>query len=81
MAGLQPVANEVEIPESLKESDPLMAEVLAIMPKAKWTYGQNQAYWYQNVIDEFSVQLPELAYGNLTPSQFCTKLSEAAAKN
>lgn len=81
MAGLQPVANEVEIPESLKESDPLMAEVLAIMPKAKWTYGQNQAYWYQNVIDEFSVQLPELAYGNLTPSEFCTKLSEAAAKN
>lgn len=81
MAGLQPVANEVEIPDSLKESDPLMAEVLDIMSKAVWTYGQNQAYWYQNVIDEFSVQLPELAYGNLTPSEFCSKLSEAAQKN
>lgn len=81
MAGLQPVANEVEIPDSLKEADPLMAEVLDIMAKAKWTYGQNQAYWYQNVIDEFSVELPELTYGNLDAAGFCTKLSEAAQKN
>lgn len=81
MAGLQPVANEIEIPASLAESDPLMAEVLDIMSKAKWTYGQNQAYWYQNVIDAFSLQLPELAYGNLNAEQFCAKLSEAAQKN
>lgn len=44
MAGLQPVSSQVEIPDSLKDSDPLMAEVLEIQPKAKWTYGQNQAY-------------------------------------
>lgn len=81
MAGLQPVANEIEIPDSLAEADPLMAEVLDIMSKAKWTYGQNQAYWYQNVIDAFSLQLPELAYGNLNAEQFCAKLSEAAQKN
>ncbi len=81
MSGLQPVASEIEIPASLTESDPLMAEVLDIQAKAKWIYGQNQAYWYQNVIDEFSVQLPELAYGNLSAEEFCTKLSEAAQKN
>ena len=81
MAGLQPVSSQVEIPDSLKDSDPLMAEVLEIQPKAKWTYGQNQAYWYQNVIDTFSTELPELAYANITPEEFCTKLSEAAQKN
>ena len=81
MAGLQPVSSQVEIPDSLKDSDPLMAEVLEIQPKAKWTYGQNQAYWYQNVIDTFSTELPELAYANITPVEFCTKLSEAAQKN
>ena len=81
MAGLQPVAKEVDIPDTLIESDPLMAQVMELMGKAEWTYGQNQAYWYQNVIDEFSVQLPELAYSNLTPAEFCTKLSEAAKKN
>lgn len=81
MAGLQPVAAEIEIPESLLESDPLMADAMGLMAEAKWTYGQNQAYWYQNVIDEFSIELPELAYGNLTPEQFCTKLTEAAKKN
>ena len=81
MAGLQPVSSQVEIPDSLKDSDPLMAEVLEIQPKAKWTYGQNQAYWYQNVIDTFSTELPELAYSNITPEEFCTKLSEAAQKN
>lgn len=81
MAGLQPVATEIEIPDSLSESDPLMAEVLEIQSKAKWTYGQNQAYWYQNVIDTFSIQLPELAYSNITAEEFCTLLTEAAQKN
>lgn len=81
MAGLQPVSSQVEIPDTLKDSDPLMAEVLEIQAEAKWTYGQNQAYWHQNVIDTFSTELPELAYGNITPEEFCTKLTEAAKKN
>ena len=45
------------------------------------TYGQNQAYWYQNTIDTFSTELPELAYGNITAKEFCEKLTESAAKN
>lgn len=81
MAGLQPVSTDIEIPASLTEADPLMAQVLDIQSKAKWTYGQNQAYWYQNVIDTFSTQLPELAYENISVEDFCTKLSEAAQKN
>lgn len=81
MAGLQPVSSNIEVPESLKESDPLMAEVLDIQSKATYTYGQNQAYWYQNVIDEFSNQLPELASGSLDAEGFCKKLTDAAQKN
>lgn len=81
MTGLQPVSSQITIPESLKSSDPLMAEVLDLQPLAKYTYGQNQAYWYQNVIDTFSTVLPELAYKNMTPEEFCNKLSESAAKN
>lgn len=81
MTGLQPVSNDLEIPETLSESDPLMAQVLELQGKADVTYGQNQAYWYQNVIDAFSTELPELAYGNITPKQFCEKLTSAAAKN
>ncbi len=81
MTGLQPVSDNLEIPETLSESDPLMAQALEIQGKAGVTYGQNQAYWYQNTIDTFSTELPELAYGNITAEEFCTKLSEAAAKN
>ena len=81
MTGLQPVSSQVIIPDSLRYSDPLMAEVLDIGARAKVTYGQNQAYWYQNVIDAFSNFLPELAYGYITPAQFCAKLNEAALKN
>lgn len=81
MAGLQPVSSEIEIPSSLTGADPLMANVLDIQSKAKWIYGQNQAYWYQNVIDTFSTQLPELAYENISVEDFCKKLSEAAQKN
>ncbi|MDE6950743.1 MAG: extracellular solute-binding protein [Lachnospiraceae bacterium] len=81
MTGLQPVSNDLEIPSELTESDPLMARVLEIQNEAAVTYGQNQAYWYQNTIDTFSTELPELAYGNITPQEFCKKLSESAAKN
>jgi raffinose/stachyose/melibiose transport system substrate-binding protein len=81
MTGLQPVSPQVAIPESLRADDPLMAEVLDIGAKARVTYGQNQAYWYQNVIDAFSTFLPELAYYNITPAQFAARLGEAAAKN
>ena len=81
MTGLQPVSNDLEIPDTLTESDPLMAQVLEIQNKAEVTYGQNQAYWYQNTIDTFSTELPELAYGNITPKEFCEKLTESAAKN
>ena len=81
MTGLQPVSNDLEIPDTLTESDPLMALVLEIQNKAEVTYGQNQAYWYQNTIDTFSTELPELAYGNITPKEFCEKLTESAAKN
>jgi len=81
MTGLQPVSAQVTIPASLRDDDPLMAEVLDIGALAKITYGQNQAYWYQNVIDAFSTFLPELAYGSITPEQFCAKLNEAALKN
>ncbi|MDR2904306.1 MAG: hypothetical protein LBU77_07355, partial [Clostridiales bacterium] len=66
---------------SLEENDPLMAEVLNIQGEAKVTYGQNQAYWQQNVIDAFSTLLPELAYNNITPEEFCQELGAAAAKN
>lgn len=81
MTGLQPVSDNLEIPSGLTESDPLMAQVLDIQGKAEVTYGQNQAYWYQNTIDTFSTQLPELAYGNITAQEFCQKLSESAEKN
>lgn len=81
MTGLQPVSTEITIPETLAQEDPLMAQVLELQSKATLTYGQNQAYWYQNTIDTFSTQLPELAYGNITPKEFCTKLTEAAQKN
>ena len=81
MTGLQPVSNDLEIPSKLTESDPLMARVLEIQNEAQVTYGQNQAYWYQNTIDTFSTELPELAYGNITPQEFCEKLSESAKKN
>lgn len=81
MAGLQPVSSQVTIPDNLRDEDPLMAEVLDIQSKAEVVYGQNQAYWYQNVIDAFSTNLPELAFGNMTPEEFCKKLSETAEKN
>ena len=52
--------------------------------KADWMHLRNDAYgveMYQNVIDEFSNQLPELASGSLDAKGFCKKLTDAAQKN
>lgn len=81
MTGLQPVSSTITIPEELKTANPLMAQVLDIQSKAKMTYGQNQAYWYQNTIDIFSTLLPELAYKNITPEDFCKELTNSAKEN
>lgn len=81
MTGLQPESSKVQIPDTLKTEDPLMAQVLEIQGKAKTTYGQNQAYWYQNTLDAFSTLLPELANNNMTPEEFCAKMSQTAEKN
>gem|GEM_PF-89621 len=78
MAGIQPISAQVNVPLSLRVSDPLMAEVLDIAAKAQITFGQNQAYWRQDVVDAFSEYLPELACGNLSAEQFCARLTAAA---
>ncbi|MFP3091211.1 extracellular solute-binding protein [Treponema sp. TIM-1] len=81
MAGLQPESPKVEVPDSLREADPLLAQVLDIQAKAMITYGQNQILWYQNTLDAFSLQLPELGNGKIDAPAFCAKLSEAALKS
>lgn len=81
MTGLQPESPHIVIPEEYKEEDPLMADILDISAKAKMTYGENQVMWFQNTLDTFSTQLPELAYGKITPKEFCTRMTESANKN
>ena len=81
MTGLQPESPKVVIPASLKQTDPLMAEAIEKAGKARITYGQNQAFWHQNVLDAFSLYLPELANRKLSPDAFCRQLTEAAQRN
>jgi raffinose/stachyose/melibiose transport system substrate-binding protein len=81
ITGIHPVSPNIEIPESLRQNDPLLASALDIQKHAKITYGQNQAYWFQNTTDVFTANLPRLAYGSMTPEEFCSSLSEAAQKN
>lgn len=79
-AGLQPVSPQAAAPGLLKNSDPLRAEALDIASRAKTSCGHIHAYWRRNVVDAFSASLPGLAYGSMTPAEFCAKLSEAALK-
>ena len=72
--------DNLEIPESLTESYLLMAQVLDIQGKAEVTYGRIRHIGIRIPSIHFP-QLPELAYGNITAEEFCTKLSESAAKN
>ena len=71
MAGLQPVSSNIEVPESLKESDQINGRSIRYSVKSNiYIWSESGLLVHQNVIDEFSNQLPELAKWQLRCKDF-----------
>ena len=74
-----------EIPDSPSiTSDkvkPLVKDTITLGNNAKVKINDFQSLWYANVVDEISIQYPLLAKGSITPEQFASALTAAAAKN
>lgn len=74
-----------EIPDSSNVTSdkvkPLVEDTIKLGNDAKVRINDFQSLWYANVVDEISVQYPLLAKGSITPEQFASALTAAAAKN
>lgn len=79
--GMVPASSTVEITESAKQNYPLLVEFLDLAEGATVRTDNLQATMYPNLLDVVSQDLPLLASGEMTPTDFCQTLSTEAAKN
>ena len=74
-------SSTVEITETAKQNYPLLVEFLDLAEGATVRTDNLQATMYPNLLDVVSQDLPLLASGEMTPTEFCQTLSTEAAKN
>lgn len=79
--GMVPASSTVEITETAKQNYPLLVEFLDLAEGATVRTDNLQATMYPNLLDVASQDLPLLASGEMTPTEFCQTLSTEAAKN
>lgn len=79
--GMVPASSSVEITETAKQNYPLLVEFLDLAEGATVRTDNLQATMYPNLLDVVSQDLPLLASGEMTPTEFCQTLSTEAAKN
>lgn len=80
MVGMIP-AGDIEIPDAVKEANPLLAVLLDEVAGATYTFNYLSANAYPNVVDAVSQNIPVLVEGNMTPEEFAVMLTEEAQKN
>lgn len=79
--GTPPDCPDIEFTDEMKAKQPLLIKFLDHINTAKYKFAEYYAVWYENVIDEHSRLYPELAFGKITPEEYCKRLTEAANKN
>lgn len=79
--GMVPASSTVEITETAKQNYPLLVDFLDLAEGATVRTDNLQATMYPNLLDVVSQELPLLASGEMTPTEFCQTLSTEAAKN
>lgn len=79
--GMVPASSTVEITETAKQNYPLLVDFLDLAEGATVRTDNLQATMYPNLLDVVSQDLPLLASGEMTPTEFCQTLSTEAAKN
>lgn len=79
--GMVPASPTVGITPIARQKWPLLAEFLTLANSAKYRADNLQSTMYPNLLDIVSQELPRLAQGNITPTEFCRILTEGAARN
>ncbi|MDR2176616.1 MAG: extracellular solute-binding protein [Treponema sp.] len=79
LSGQLPSAVDLEIPQDVRDSMPLVADIANAIGKVKYHGDTFSVVAYASVIDALGRYYPELAAGTLSPAQLAAKLDEAAA--
>jgi raffinose/stachyose/melibiose transport system substrate-binding protein len=79
--GMVPSSPSVQITALAKQKWGLLASFLDMANAAQYRSDNLQATMYPNLLDVVSQELPRLASGSITPTQFCQILTDGAAKN
>ena len=79
--GMVPASPTVGITAVARQKWPLLAEFVNLANGARYRADNLQATMYPNLLDIVSQELPRLAQGNITPTEFCRILTEGAARN
>ncbi|BES63643.1 ABC transporter substrate-binding protein [Gottschalkiaceae bacterium SANA] len=80
-SGALPLTANVEISETYKTANPLVAELITISGDAKYGFENIDNTAFSSVVSEFSLNYPDLAYGEITPEEMAAKLTAAVAKS
>jgi raffinose/stachyose/melibiose transport system substrate-binding protein len=78
-SGQLPSAVDLQIPQDIRNSMPLVADIANAVGKVKYHGDTFSVVAYASVIDAMGRYYPELAAGTLSPAQMAAKLDEAAA--
>jgi raffinose/stachyose/melibiose transport system substrate-binding protein len=79
LSGELPMAVDLEIPQDLRDSQPLIADIADAVSKAKYYGDTFSVIAPASVVDALGRYYPELAAGTLSPAQMAVRLDEAAA--
>ncbi|MDR0732106.1 MAG: extracellular solute-binding protein [Treponema sp.] len=79
LSGQLPSALDLEIPQDVRDSKPLVADIANAIGKVKYHGDTFSVVAYASVIDAMGRYYPELVAGTLSPAQMAAKLDEAAA--
>lgn len=77
-----PVGPKVEISEEYRASNPLVAQLVDLIPQAEYTYKTMNKLAFENLTyDGFSTLYPELIYDKITPEEMVAEMTKISLKN
>ncbi|QUH27742.1 ABC transporter substrate-binding protein [Vallitalea guaymasensis] len=80
-SGALPLTANVEISDEYKAANPLVVDLINLADEAKYGFENMDNTAHSSVIEEFSLNYPELVYGGITPEEMASKLTQAANKH
>lgn len=77
-----PTGPKVEISEEYRAANPLVSQLVDLIPQAKYTYKTMNKLAYENLTyDGFATLYPELIYNKITPEEMVVEMTDISMKN